>query len=172
MGARSLATLCLNLALAVCSYVRADQVQPAVWVECNASSDAVLIHYLEVSSNHVFAPKEGFFDPWALVTIKDDGDRTTIVRTMYAEYSCRLPSGVVRVRVEPYVFNSNVLGRCGAAISAAVTAFRGQRVLMPRYAFETDCLRPTQPVYEIRIEGKSGRVRKSKEAMPELLNSE
>jgi len=148
---------------------RADWSQPAVGIDCFRDRDTMTIRYFSVSNGYAF--DSNTYDPWSLVQISDSPEKTIIIGTSHRDHYCRFRSVTIRVRIEPEVFNGNVLGRCGAAISAAVTVFRGNRRILNRYAFQTDCHDPKEPVAEIRVDARTGHIQMLHDELPELLNA-
>jgi hypothetical protein len=149
----------------------ADSMEPVVTVECQPANNIVVIYYYVVPSDFNFASGVGTYRPGALIEVTQVGERVYVNRTLHTDHVCKLGVGTVRVRIEPHVFNYNVLGRCGAAISAKVRVSRGRTSLL-NHTFQTHCFDREPPVSRIHIEARTGRVHMSRDEVPELLNSE
>jgi hypothetical protein len=77
------------------------------------------------------------FDPWSLVEI--DKSTSRIVGTKIDARECRLERATYKVEFTPKVFNSNLLGRCGVAMSTHVRITRDEEDLLPTTALWKDC---------------------------------
>lgn len=79
-----------------------------------------------------------------LVTIEEKDDHPVVTVTKQEKVYCKYESYVYTVLVEPEIFNYNVLGRCGASSSSAVTVFNGENKVLSKTAFLNDCMSETK----------------------------
>src|SRR4026209_1738730 len=96
----------------------ADSFYTLVRYECVPAKDQIIISHLgaynEAGEAMVENKGENEWDPWKLVKIRDDGNRTEIVGVEEVKRTCTLSDGAYEISIRPSPGNYNVQGRCGA----------------------------------------------------------
>ncbi len=152
-------------------YAVADQPEPLVAYACDRKNDSLVI--LNSLDSRVDDPASRYagggdlkrVDPWSLVKIQDDENGTRVVGTKAIEWECALSKATYQVHITPQVFNGNVLGRCGAAMSVNVRVLRDAKDIVPVTALWRDCHENTY-ISQIRI------VEKERQGIIEVTTSE
>ena len=120
----------------------ADSFYTLVRYECVAAKGEVVIRHLgaynEAGEAMVNNKAENEWDPWKLVKIRDDGNRTEIVGIEEVKKTCKLRDGIYEVVIRPSPGNYNVQGRCGAHMSAGVRISKANKRIIDT-DFEGDC---------------------------------
>jgi hypothetical protein len=138
-------------------YALADWWEPVIRYACDRNKGTLHISNTgQYNQAFPFSATDGTYSPWALVTYADPPYNATIAGTQSIQKTCRLNKHSYRVLLEPQVFNYNRLGRCGAAISGAVTLYRGRALLLKRTAFEQDCHDNLPVITTVEVNGKTG----------------
>lgn len=78
-----------------------------------------------------------------IATMKDD---THIDKLETITRSCQLKHGTYRIRLGPTPGNYNILGRCGAVVTAWVEVRLGEKLVLPHHEMEGDCHNDSAPV--------------------------
>lgn len=135
---KALITLLL-LASSMSTY--ADSFYVLVGYICDAKNDQLLLTYdgaYNEDGEAMMANKRNTqWDPWSLVTLKDD-DHIGTLKTVRA--NCRLSDGLYKVTITPSPGNFNIQGRCGAWMTASATVTKGREIIARVPRFESDCL--------------------------------
>jgi hypothetical protein len=119
---------------------QADWFHTLVGYKCNPATDRLVIYYVgaynEAGEKMVKNRNGQEWEPWSLVTMKDDdhiGDLKTVERT------CELPHGKYKLRIGPSPGNANIQGSCGAQMSAWVEVIRDDAIVLTPRSLEGDC---------------------------------
>jgi hypothetical protein len=110
---------------------KADSFYTLVRYECVPASSQIIISYVgaynEAGQAMINTKGANEWDPWTLVKIRDDDNRTEIVGIREVKKTCKLRDGVYTVTIRPSPGNLNLLGECGSHISAGVRVSRANR---------------------------------------------
>jgi hypothetical protein len=126
---------------------QADEFYVLVGYTCDTKSDQLLLTYdgayNEDGKAMLKNKRQTQWDPWALVTAKDE-DHIGSVNTIHEK--CQLSDGTYDVAISPSPGNFNVQGRCGAWITASAAVKKGNTTIYSIPAFENDCHDMDSPV--------------------------
>jgi hypothetical protein len=95
--------------------------------------------------------------PDALVDIEDDGNRTVVTGVKSVTRRCRLTDGLYRVTVTGSPDNGNILGMCGAHITADLTVTKDNDTIV-KQRFEGFCFSDDDVLHKVVIEPKKAPV--------------
>jgi hypothetical protein len=115
---------CLVLAALVATSAHADVCEPVLRYLCDPAADNLIIGYKTTCNEELEAvqytdqPHAGVYQPSERV-----------------QKACNLSSGVHVTLLEPFIFNEDPRGECGAAMSAFVTISKGAKILMKKTSF-------------------------------------
>jgi hypothetical protein len=111
-----------------------------VGYECDVAANKIILTYLgaynEAGDSLVQNKTDDQWDPWSLIEMKDDeniGSLKSIERT------CGLKDGAFKVTIRPTPGNMNVMGRCGATITASLEIEYAGKIVYHLGGFQEDC---------------------------------
>lgn len=137
-----------------------DTPYPLFTYKCDPGADAITVTNAllkaDEGASFKYSAENGTYNPWDMVEIVRKPDSTRIGSSTVVTNTCRLSGGEYRVTLEPHIFSNDLNGRCGAAISGAVTVTRDGREVLERTAFEDYCHGNAPIITMIRISGASG----------------
>ena len=125
--------------------VYADQPEPITAFACDKSENEIVIVN---TPNAKYDPPENYYSgggpmthysPWKWVTITDDQNGTRITDSTYVDIECGLDRSTYTIYMKPKIFNGNVLGKCGVAISTSVSIVRGAEEILPYTDLQASC---------------------------------
>ncbi|GAB3252643.1 hypothetical protein [Chitinimonas naiadis] len=125
--------------LLACTSAQAATPYKLVGYKCDRALDELVLSYYlspDPPKADTGNPSEGAWDPWSLVTAKDNthiGDLQTVER------QCRLSDGLYQVVVGPEPGNYDKKARCGDWMTAWSKISQGARVISEPRSFETGC---------------------------------
>jgi hypothetical protein len=93
--------------------------------------------YNEEGEAMVASKRKTQWDPWKLVTMKDDGNHIASLKTVHRQ--CHLSDGAYDIAITPSPGNFNIQGRCGAWMTASAVVKKGNRSIHAVQRFENDC---------------------------------
>jgi hypothetical protein len=121
---------------------QANELNRVISYTCDRQNYQINIGYeviVGTQPKYFDAELSGKYDPGSLIDIVDDGDKTVVVWSGSIKKECDINKRKYTIIIEPQVFNTNVLGRCGAALSGAAIVYRKNKVVLERTPFEEDC---------------------------------
>ena len=125
----------------------ADVFYVLVGYVCDIKNDQLLLTYdgayNEDGEAMVVNKKKTQWDPWTLVTAKDDDHIGSVTTT---RGKCRLSDGTYHIAILPSPGNFNIQGRCGAWMTASATVKKGNRIVHAVPRFESDCHDTDSPI--------------------------
>lgn len=127
--------------------VHADSFYVLVGYVCDSKADQLVITYdgayNEEGEAMVANKRNTQWDPWKLVTAKDD-DHIGSLKTV--KRKCHLSDGTYSIAITPSPGNFNVQGRCGAWMTASAIVRKGNRTVHAVPRFENDCHDSDSPI--------------------------
>lgn len=140
-GAQMSKLLQLVCLLAISTAAHADWFSTLVRYECNRQKDLLTVSYVgaanEEGQSLIATKGTNDWDPWTLVKLDRNGE--WVKKRMKVLKSCRLSDGVYKVAIGPSPGNDNIVGRCGAHMSAWVEIRKGPKVVFAGGFDEADC---------------------------------
>lgn len=132
---------------------------PSVGIACDPATRTLTLHYRGPGESVPDATADGaWIRASRLATVVDpDGSRPRWKAKAAVVRRCAIGGQRYTVRVYAHIFNPDILGRCGAAISAAASIMRREQVLLPRTPFEADCSREDAIVMTV-LHADTGRI--------------
>ena len=125
----------------------ADSFYVLVGYVCDNKQDQLIVTYdgayNEEGEAMVANKRDTQWDPWNLVTAKDD-DHIGSLKTV--KRKCRLSDGTYSIAITPSPGNFNVQGRCGAWMTASAIVRKGNRTVHAVPRFENDCHDSDSPI--------------------------
>lgn len=125
-----------------CAGAQAATPYKLVGYKCDRAQDELVLSYYlspDKPKGDADSPSEAAWDPWTLVTAKDDthiGDLQTVER------QCRLSDGLYQVMVGPEPGNYDKKARCGDWMTAWSKVSQGAKVISAARSFENACQDP------------------------------
>lgn len=126
--------------------IQAETAYPLIAYACDKNNNEIIIinsqdYESDPPSKYYHNDDDSLqqYDPWKLVTITDDEKGTRITDTSEIKEECNLKYGDYTIYIRPEIFNGNVLGRCGAAISGNISIMSGNKVILDEIALQEDC---------------------------------
>ena len=127
--------------------LHADNFYVLVGYTCDNKNDQLLLTYdgayNEDGEAMLKNKRKTQWDPWTLVTIKDD-DYIGHLKTVHGK--CRLSDGTYDIVISPSPGNFNVQGRCGAWMTAGAIVKKGKRTIYSISRFDSDCHDMDSPI--------------------------
>ena len=140
-----------------------DQAYPIITYSCDYDKDILKIKnevkWGEAGKNFDFSSENGTYNPWDWVKIIDRKGRQLISQSKTVELSCKLSGVVFRVQLEPKLFNPDFNGSCGDKLSAKVSIYAGEQVLLKDKELEQFCRGNAAVIRGIKVFGKNRKVK-------------
>ena len=140
------------LLLMVATPAHADWFHILVGYKCDTENNAVVLTYRgaynEDGERMIKNKGPQEWDPWSLT--KTDG-RGIFSRRKTVGGECQLKDGSYKIEIGPQPMNTNINGRCGAAMTAWAEVWQGLKVILARQNFEVYCLGDHPVTTEILI---------------------
>jgi hypothetical protein len=152
---RSLASIAL---LTSFHTANADTFDTLVGYNCDQKTDSLIVTYRgaynDEGASLVLQKKPTEWSPGNLIASMKDDNHIGKLRTIKA--TCKLRHSVYHLRIGPTPGNFNIMGSCGASISAWVEVRRGKKIVLPHYELEGNCHDTEAPITtEIAFSGSS-----------------
>ncbi len=113
----------------------------------------------DAGKNYVFDASQGTYNLWQLVKSEDRGTRRLLSESDRLKLSCRLGNTEYRVVVRPKIFNTNFFSRCGDRISAIISIYANEAILLDDKALEGYCFGNSPVIRGIKVNGESNKVK-------------
>ena len=121
----------------------ADHAYPVITYTCDQKADVLKIKneikWGEAGKNFKFSEADGTYNPWDWVEMEDRGKRRLVRQKKSVELICELSGISYKVILEPKLFNPNYFAKCGNKISAKVSIYMGENMLLEKKALEEFC---------------------------------
>lgn len=141
----------------------AETMYPLITYKCNPGSDIITITNQLLTNDegktYHYSDDDGTYSPWSLVEIDRSLPSAKIVNTTKITKLCELSSGTYTVVIEPHLFGNDLSGRCGEALSAAVTITYDGIDILERTPFEDFCKGNAPVIIRVTTFGKTGDVK-------------
>jgi hypothetical protein len=116
---------------------------PLLTYACDTQADTITVTNSLLKGNEArtyrFSDELGTYNPWDLVDVDSSSSHPKITARRKLVKECELSSGKYTVTIEPQTFGENLDGRCGAAISSALTVTLDGIDILERTPFEDYC---------------------------------
>jgi len=141
----------------------AETTYPLITYTCNPASDiAIVTNKLltpEEDKTFNYSDADGTYSPWDMVEIDRSTPQPKIVKTSKLTKICNLSSGAYTITIEPHLFGRDLTGKCGSAISAAVTVTYDGLDILERTPLEDFCKGNAPVIIRVTTFGKIGEVK-------------
>jgi hypothetical protein len=133
--------------------------EPSIGISCDRHAKNIRLNYIWHGSTKFELPDaQEWISTSTLVTVGDrDTERPYWKAKTPTTRNCTIDGKKYVVSVEPHIYNRNILGRCGAVISGAVSIRQGSQEILKRTPFHADCSN-TEIVSEITFHAASSRI--------------
>ncbi|RJQ41464.1 MAG: hypothetical protein C4550_01490 [Nitrospiraceae bacterium] len=142
-----------------------------VKIICDSSADLLIIVYdapipYDKVTNKAIIKTYNLYD---FVTYKSDSylDKIKMIK-----YNCKLKTKNFIIHIEPYLYNNNAMGECGADITCSVAIKEGPRNIVQEKYLELSCPpgNSFKKINQILISGKDSRVEIKRAAKDDVNN--
>lgn len=144
-------------------FASAEDAYPLITYQCDTTTDAILMGNTlltaEQHKHYPYSDADGSYSPWHMVDIDRSKKYVHISATRKIVKTCILSSGEYTVTIEPQIFSRDLTGRCGEAISAAVTIAHDGIDVQERLPFEDYCLGNAPVITKLKFSAKTGRTK-------------
>ncbi|MGZ5069659.1 MAG: hypothetical protein ACXWF8_09190 [Methylobacter sp.] len=132
----------------------ADWFHKLVRYECDKATNVLAISYIgaynEAGEAMLANAGKDEWDPWKLLEIQDDDTGSQVTKIKSEERTCSLSDGTYKVVIAGAPDNANILGRCGANVSASVVITNNEKSIYSG-GLEGDCQGDAPIITEIKI---------------------
>lgn len=139
-------------------WAETEQAYPIITYTCDKKADVLKIKnevkWGEAGKNFPFSDADGTYNPWEWVQVNEKNGRTLVRQSKSVELVCELSGTSYKVILEPKLFNPDFNAQCGNKLSAKVSIYMGQALMLARKELEKFCRGNAEVIRGIKVYGK------------------